>query len=44
VLGFHDAEGKRMKFTIECEQAEDGRWIAEVLEIPIEHGLSPIDL
>ena len=23
-----------MKFTIECEQEEDGRWIAEVIELP----------
>ena len=23
-----------MKFTIESEQEEDGRWIAEVLELP----------
>ena len=23
-----------MKFTIECEQESDGRWIAEVLELP----------
>ncbi|MFL5731932.1 MAG: type II toxin-antitoxin system HicB family antitoxin [Chloroflexia bacterium] len=23
-----------MAFTIECEQEEDGRWIAEVLELP----------
>jgi predicted RNase H-like HicB family nuclease len=24
-----------MGFTIECEQEEDGRWLAEVLEIPV---------
>lgn len=23
-----------MKFRIECEQEEDGRWLAEVLELP----------
>ena len=23
-----------MDFTIECEQEEDGRWLAEVMEIP----------
>jgi predicted RNase H-like HicB family nuclease len=23
-----------MNFTIECEQEEDGRWLAEVLELP----------
>ncbi|MGA7733652.1 MAG: type II toxin-antitoxin system HicB family antitoxin [Chloroflexia bacterium] len=23
-----------MKFTIECEQEEDGRWLAEVTELP----------
>ena len=23
-----------MQLTIECEQEEDGRWIAEVLELP----------
>ena len=23
-----------MKFTIECEQEEDGRWLAELLELP----------
>jgi len=23
-----------MRFTIECEQEEDGRWIAEVIELP----------
>ena len=23
-----------MDFTIECEQEEDGRWLAEVMELP----------
>ena len=23
-----------MRLTVECEQEEDGRWIAEVLELP----------
>ena len=23
-----------MTFTVECEQEEDGRWLAEVLELP----------
>lgn len=23
-----------MKFTVECEQEEDGRWLAEVMELP----------
>jgi predicted RNase H-like HicB family nuclease len=23
-----------MKFTVECEQEEDGRWLAEVKELP----------
>ncbi len=23
-----------MNYTIECEQEEDGRWLAEVLELP----------
>lgn len=23
-----------MNFTLECEQEDDGRWIAEVLELP----------
>jgi predicted RNase H-like HicB family nuclease len=30
----HKAEGWTMKFTIESEQEADGRWIAEVLELP----------
>lgn len=31
-----------MKFTIECEQEEDGRWIAEVGEFPgvLAYGLT----
>jgi predicted RNase H-like HicB family nuclease len=27
-------EISRVTFTIECEQEEDGRWIAEVMELP----------
>ena len=23
-----------MKYTLECEQEDDGRWLAEVLELP----------
>ena len=23
-----------MNFTLECEQEDDGRWLAEVLELP----------
>jgi predicted RNase H-like HicB family nuclease len=32
-----------MKFTIEREQEEDGRWIAEVLELPgvLAYGQTP---
>jgi len=32
-----------MKFTIECEQEEDGRWIAEVIELPgvLAYGKTP---
>ena len=32
-----------MKFTIETEQEEDGRWLAEVLEIPgaLVYGKTP---
>jgi len=32
-----------MKFTIEFEQEEDGRWLAEVLELPgvLAYGQSP---
>jgi predicted RNase H-like HicB family nuclease len=31
-----------MKFTIECEQEDDGRWLAEVLELPgaLAYGVS----
>jgi len=31
-----------MKFTVEIEQEEDGRWIAEVIELPgvMTYGLS----
>ena len=31
-----------MRFTIETEQEEDGRWIAEVLELPgvMKYGMS----
>jgi predicted RNase H-like HicB family nuclease len=34
-----------MRFTIECEQEEDGRWIAEVLELPgvLVYGRTPED-
>ena len=32
-----------MKFTIECEQEEDGRWLAEVIELPgaLAYGRTP---
>jgi len=32
-----------MKFTIECEQEEDGRWLAEVVELPgvLAYGQTP---
>jgi predicted RNase H-like HicB family nuclease len=32
-----------MKFTIECEQEEDGRWLAEVVELPgvLAYGRTP---
>ncbi len=32
-----------MKFTIECEQEEDGRWLAEVIELPgvLTYGQTP---
>jgi hypothetical protein len=32
-----------MKFIIETEQEDDGRWLAEVLELPgvLAYGLSP---
>lgn len=31
-----------MKYTIECEQEVDGRWLAEVLELPgvLSYGLT----
>ena len=31
-----------MNFTLECEQEEDGRWIAEVIELPgvMAYGIS----
>ena len=34
-----------MRFTIETEQEEDGRWIAEVLELPgvMKYGRSRIE-
>jgi predicted RNase H-like HicB family nuclease len=34
-----------MNFTLECEQEEDGRWIAEVPELPgvLAYGSSSID-
>lgn len=34
-----------MKFTVETEQEEDGRWIAEIIEIPgvIKYGKSRIE-
>ncbi len=32
-----------MKFSIECEQEEDGRWLAEVIELPgvLAYGQTP---
>ena len=32
-----------MKFTIECEQEKDGRWLAEVIELPgaLAYGRTP---
>jgi predicted RNase H-like HicB family nuclease len=32
-----------MNFTIECEQEEDGRWLAEILEVPgaLAYGRTP---
>jgi predicted RNase H-like HicB family nuclease len=32
-----------MKFSIECEQEEDGRWLAEVIELPgvLAYGRTP---
>lgn len=34
---------RAMKLTIECEQEEDGRWLAEVLELPgvLAYGQTP---
>jgi predicted RNase H-like HicB family nuclease len=34
-----------MTFTVEIEQEEDGRWIAEVLELPgvLTYGQSPVE-
>jgi predicted RNase H-like HicB family nuclease len=34
-----------MNFNIECEQEEDGRWLAEVLELPgvLAYGETPED-
>ncbi len=29
-----DSEGGKMEFTVEIEQETDGRWIAEVIDIP----------
>jgi len=36
-------ENLSMKFTIEYEQEEDGRWLAEVLELPgvLVYGWNP---
>jgi predicted RNase H-like HicB family nuclease len=36
-------EGKLIQFTIDCEQEEDGRWIAEVIELPgaLAYGRTP---
>lgn len=37
VLQISDCSGReiaRMKITVECEREEDGRWLAEVLELP----------
>jgi len=38
-------EDVSMKFTIEYEQEEDGRWLAEVLELPgvLAYGPTPDD-
>jgi predicted RNase H-like HicB family nuclease len=34
-----------MNFTLECEQEADGRWLAEVLELPgaLAYGATPDD-
>jgi predicted RNase H-like HicB family nuclease len=34
IICYKETEGKVMKFTVESEQEEDGRWLAEVLELP----------
>jgi predicted RNase H-like HicB family nuclease len=36
-------EGKLIQLTIDCEQEEDGRWIAEVIELPgaLAYGRTP---
>ena len=34
MICYDDLEGKVMKFTIESEQETDGRWLAEVIELP----------
>lgn len=43
VILLYEAEDRLMKFTIECEQEEDGRWLAEVLELPgaLAYGRTP---
>src|SRR5688500_12265122 len=33
-VGYNGKVRLRMKLNIECEQEEDGRWLAEVLELP----------
>ena len=37
--------GNRMNFTIESELEEDGRWLAEVMEIPgvLAYGYTPTE-
>ncbi|MFB3813159.1 MAG: type II toxin-antitoxin system HicB family antitoxin [Terriglobales bacterium] len=30
----HSPEGSEQSFTIEFEQEQDGRWLAEILELP----------
>jgi predicted RNase H-like HicB family nuclease len=34
---------EKISFTVECEKEEDGRWLAEVLELPgvLVYGQSP---
>jgi predicted RNase H-like HicB family nuclease len=34
IIWYIEVRGLAMKFTIESEQEEDGRWLAEVLELP----------